>query len=95
MSEDTEGCEDSEMETWKEYVLDGFVGLSFLIGAIVAILGGVWLVLQLLIQLQTLLSEAHTLLYTLTNPLLVGVVYGIVLSYVVYRGRERWGDRIL
>lgn len=94
MSEDTEGCEESDMETWKEHILDGFFGLSFLIGAIVAILAVLWFSLQLLVDIQNLLTEAHSLIYTLTDPMMVGVMYGIVLSYIVYRGQQKWGDRV-
>ncbi|GAA0271988.1 hypothetical protein [Halobacterium noricense] len=95
MSDDIEGEEEDSEKTWDEYVLDVFVGISFLIGIIVVCLVVIWFSLQMLVGIQNLLTEAHSLMYTLTNPMMVGLMYGIVLSYIVYRGRERWGDRLL
>ncbi|WP_151100496.1 MULTISPECIES: hypothetical protein [unclassified Haloarcula] len=88
-----EMSEDAELEDWVDYLIAGFGVLIIIAGTIVVGGGIVWVLSRILATIPDILMGAHRFAYTLTDPLYVGFVYGIVLSYIVYRGRERWGDR--
>ncbi|QGA82103.1 hypothetical protein LC1Hm_1043 [Halomicrobium sp. LC1Hm] len=86
---------DLESDDWIDDVGAGFVGLSLLVGMFVVGGGILWILSRILATIPEILMKAHRLAYTLTDPLYVGFVYGIVLSYIVYRARQYWGDRRL
>lgn len=68
--------------------------ITHVVGLLVTLAGIYWALKQAVLVAPTVAIKAHRLAYTFTEPLYVGFVYGIVLSYLIFRVRQYWGDRV-